>query len=1201
MSKKIIALFTVITVLVTMLCPVFAADEDVTASITSKITREVFSVNDPEVSDKNSFVLDLGDTYEIDKIDVTQYNSNVSGMKSMNVYFSTDGKNYMMYKTAYNTNTVEIGDSVVSCDIDSVLYASHIKIYAELADKKSGIDVKTVKVYGKDGKEQEEISKNATYYYYTQQPYQTDTDARLADSDNNKLLDGDTDEMVGTECKWMTFVVDLKKPYQIGDVEIYSNSEGTSFMEGCEIRYSLDNSKYLSYPYYVNDNERNAGGVVKSTFSGIPGKNARYLKFICQSTTGKMEISEIKVNGYDIEVEKEEGEGLTQVPFNIQMKNFLLAYVDWSSFNSQGVSQVNLYIEKNYFDNVDGMVPKLSIANTDERFVNKYAQYYSLEPEATYFFAMTPVDENGNELKAVKPLRIDTEKVVSGKVSNTFNITNHPSYGGGATVGYGSYTQTMKEEAVRLYDELGCSNKNSHWTTSNNDMYQKIGVCVIANNDTCDHSLGCWMTNSGNEPDLSRSDVVAYSARIKAAHAKLQAEDPRNVLADPRLGGTWTTSTNWLDQLYAAGGGREFRQCFDVLDAHCYCKSEDEQIPGLPTACPEQLYTKLARLRTVMAKYDDEDKPIICTEAGWQTGNVPQFQAIITYDEQRNYLVRYYLIGISQGLKESWWYNFHDDGLNVMNGEHNWGLVNYFGTPKPSYYGMYNMYEQLRDCDLVGPVSGVSHPYYGVDFFDRMKDKYISTLWAADGQQKVLMFETKSGKDEKIEVIGTDGSFRTIQTENGGKGSIDISGAPVFLYSESGIQATTIDAAFAITERDKTTIVNKEVTFEIERKALGEGITGYVSPVDMPNGFEVVGDTHFTADQQTIPVTIRVTNDALEQLHKFSLNVISDDLVAYPLAVSVNILYPLDIKVYPTPVTPGKWDEWNLNFECTNIVDANIDAMINITGSSGITIKDMETKNITNLVPGDKQTVSFLSDSPSPLTSTSISYRVNIGGKMHDVDRKMAFVTCMNDGIKPVIDGIKSPGEYDNCQPIYPDSSRPSNWGGNSDAFVTMYSKWDDDNVYFYMDVEDDVQRQLYSGNEVWNGDSIQFTLDLGRKEGVAGSATEYYELGLSLNGKNEPQTWCWKALLPTKVEMPIVAASTAGRRTNDGHTIYEISIPWAYLATEPTTKEHDAYGFAWALNDDDGTGRKIPLKFMDGITNSKNPEQFADLVLIKK
>lgn len=1163
--------------------------------------KELFSQEEPEFNEHNTYIADLGSVYEVTKTELTQYNSRVNGLENYEVWLSSDGRNYMHIGEAEPTNTLVYGLDTINYEITAKMYARYVKFVTNKLSGRDGVMVSDIKIFGREEALQQRIDTEAEYTYYTQHPYQTADDIRVADRECKKLMDGDTQTTISTKEAWATVVVDLKDAYQIGDVNIYSLADSESFMEGCEIRYSLDGSKYFTYTYYVNHNEKN-GGIVKNSFSGMPGRNARFLKIIMQSSKKNMAISEIEINGYPVEAARTKS--LKRVPLRVEMKNYLLAYLDWSTYNNDNVSKYALYVEKTPFTDTSALTPDAVYERFDDAFIYKYTSRSYLEPETTYYFAITPFDDAGNELTKVTPVKVTTRGVFGNEVKDIFNIVDHPGRGGGGSKGWGSYLDGNIKEAVRLLDEMGASNKTRMWQlASQMKYYSDVGIAPLLSNIRTDSvNYGNYAYSNGNESDLQKADVNQFLETMKQTYKTLKSIDSRNVLVDPVLGGTEKGSLEWLDDLYEAGNSVETRENFEYLDVHLYTKYGDPTFPGLPTVAPEMLYKKIEELRAVMEKHGDGDKPIISTEVGYQTSDVNGYSGKRDYEEQRDYVVRLYMILIANDVKEAWYYCFQDYGYDEDYYEHHWGLIDYFGVPKPSYYGYYNMYQQMRNVELIGSTQGLQNPYYGYDFYDETKNGVISVVWAADGQNKTMSFETLSGEDENIEIIGCDGSFLSMDTVNGAA-SASIGRGPVYIYSKEGIKATSINVAFAADTVEKDTSRGNTVVFTLNRKELGQGLSGTVAGEKLPDGWSISGDVAFDAAYDKLNINVHVPESAKEQEEAFVLKVKLDNGVVVPINVKVNVQSSIEVKMLPEPVSFGDWDNWKIGVSLKNVSDTAVSADFGIISTEGINITTAETQHVKDIAPGESTKFYLDIEQPPKKYKAVGTFFIEVNGQRKMFDRNLNFSACVNDGITPEIDGIISPGEWDNCQVIENEPYTPTKtWTGNDDASFKIYRKWDDENFYMAVDVADDIQSQPFTGVTIWQGDCIQFALDPARKEGVGISTVDYFEMGLAMSDdKQELMTYVWYADLVIKKDRAISSYTGKVRRTEDNHTIYEIAIPWQYLGCTGIG-ENACIGFSAAYMDkDSGDKREDRLNYMQGINSTKDANMFEDMILIKK
>ena len=1108
---------------------------------------------------------------------------------------SDNGETYASIGKAEIKDRAVSGKQTLTYNMPYKTYSKYVKIKVNPQKDKTP-EVSAVRIYAKNGAEQVNlINEETTYRYYNENPYRTESDIRVADSGCKKLLDGDEQTWVKTRNKWATVIVDLGKPYQIGDIDIYTLSEGNTFTEGCEVRYSFDDEKYFPYGYFVNHNPKNAGGIVQMSAYGLPGKNARYIKIIAQSLTEEMAFSEIKINRYNVMQSKTEQ--LQQVPVRVDVMKTAICYIDWSTYNPAHTSKYAVYVDKEDFSNVGNMKPVKIIESYEPAFKARYTKHSILEPSTDYYVAVTAFDEYGNERKDVKTTKIRTTNVIGDRPVDIFNIVHHPNWGEvdtGAIRRYGSGWQSMHDEILHLYDEIGVVGKTRGWRNQiGAQQFGEIGIPSMTQNSfTLEDSKaqGNYLFSNGNEPDVAMADVKEFYESALAQYKQTKAFDDRMVICDPVAG-----SLDWIEKFYKENYPYG-KDVFDVFDAHIYMQSSREVPEGLSPSVPEGEFIQVTDLRNVMAKYGDGDKPIIATEAGYSTGNLPGYQVVLNYDEHRNYIVRLYLCCLMLGVRELWYYNFQDDGMDLYNTENNWGLVDYLGVPKPAYYGYYNLANQMRYTKYIGAMQGMDNPYYGCVFFDESKEKYITAAWDASNNEKVMAFETLSGEDELIDVIGSDGSFTSVRTE-GGKGSVKISGAPIYIYSKAGVKAAGIGVPFVCSNPKINALRNQDVELVVERTADGAGICGNVDVKNLPSGWSLKESGRFDKDTGSVTVKLHIGENAEETEQTFNIVVKGVNGIDNNITISSSISPAVSYEIGFEPQEYGKWDKWYAVCKLSNVVNTPVDVSMAITGGEGINIDSMETQEIKNLMPGETKSIKIPITRINNVQGSTATFLMNANGGKYTIERSMDFSACVNDGKTPVLDGIISDGEWDGCDVITP-SKNPY---PEEDIDFKVYRKWDEKNLYIAADVTDNVFTQEYKDSKIWSGDSLQFTIDLQRKNGVGIENTDYYEVGISKTPDNTINSWLWYAQLATKANKSVGGLQGKAVRTEDNHTIYEFSIPWNFLyLTDTVPTNGTCIGFAFSVNDVDGGGRKW-IDYMDGITGRKATNLFEDMVLVKK
>lgn len=170
-------------------------------------------------------------------------------------------------------------------------------------------------------------------------------------------------------------------------------------------------------------------------------------------------------------------------------------------------------------------------------------------------------------------------------------------------------------------------------------------------------------------------------------------------------------------------------------------------------------------------------------------------------------------------------------------------------------------------------------------------------------------------------------------------------------------------------------------------------------------------------------------------------------------------------------------------------------------------------------------------------------------------------------------------------------------WGGVTDLSATAYVGWNDQGFYFAAEVKDDVQNQPQTEVNIWQGDSIQFSIDaaFNRKPRYD---TDDYEYGLALTPAG-PQVQRWQAAVGKKTGLVAEAKLAVVRDEAAKVTRYELALPLSEV--EPAVLTGGvSVGFSWMINEDDGAGRDGWVEWTEGIGKTKDPSKYGQLVFVE-
>ncbi len=193
-----------------------------------------------------------------------------------------------------------------------------------------------------------------------------------------------------------------------------------------------------------------------------------------------------------------------------------------------------------------------------------------------------------------------------------------------------------------------------------------------------------------NEPNIGfwkpKPNVDDYMAWCKAVVPAIRRADPTACVIAPA---TSCIPVAFLEECFRRG----LLELVDGVSVHPYRGGKS----GPETAIREyKRLDRLIRRYTPRAEKDGQRKriPILSGEWGYST-------TYISREQQGKYLPRQWLANTVSGLPISIWYDWHDDGKDPKEKEHNFGTVTWDYKPKPAYVAMKTLIEQLRGYVVV--------------------------------------------------------------------------------------------------------------------------------------------------------------------------------------------------------------------------------------------------------------------------------------------------------------------------------------------------------------------------------------------------------------------------------------------------------------------------------------------------------------------
>lgn len=212
----------------------------------------------------------------------------------------------------------------------------------------------------------------------------------------------------------------------------------------------------------------------------------------------------------------------------------------------------------------------------------------------------------------------------------------------------------------------------------------------------------------------------------------------------------------------------------------------------------------------------------------------------------------------------------------------------------------------------------------------------------------------------------------------------------------------------------------------------------------------------------------------------------------------------------------------------------------------------------------------------------------------------LSFASAQKTDKAITIDGTASEDAWTTAEPMFINrvnqTSVLAGWKGIDDLSAEVRFLWDAQNLYFYVEVTDDVHSQPKSDDTIWLGDSIQMAFS------PDGSAN-YAEMTWALGNDGKVYSYCGNNTIPKKGRSAgnaIAGGSCVIRRDEDANkTYYEASIPWAFIGINGEAPEDGtAIRMAMLVNDDDGAGRRGYMNIFDGIGQGKYPAKYGAMYM---
>lgn len=149
--------------------------------------------------------------------------------------------------------------------------------------------------------------------------------------------------------------------------------------------------------------------------------------------------------------------------------------------------------------------------------------------------------------------------------------------------------------------------------------------------------------------------------------------------------------------------------------------------------------------------------PVYITEMGWPTHHGP---CGISEQTQAENLTKMFLLSKTLPfIKGIWWYDLQNDGLDPMNMEHNFGLLDHELRPKPAYLALKRISSLIREGEYVGSLTAQQDRVRALHF--RKGNEDVLAIWT-DDPSTCPTVQITAGEDVSLKAGPIQGSIQSL-------------------------------------------------------------------------------------------------------------------------------------------------------------------------------------------------------------------------------------------------------------------------------------------------------------------------------------------------------------------------------------------------------------------------------------------------------
>ena len=163
-----------------------------------------------------------------------------------------------------------------------------------------------------------------------------------------------------------------------------------------------------------------------------------------------------------------------------------------------------------------------------------------------------------------------------------------------------------------------------------------------------------------------------------------------------------------------------------------------------------------------------------------------------TREANVSYMIKMYVLALSMGVEKVFWYNYRDWGSDVTAAEDHFGLVDYWGFPKPAYAAYAQLIQRLDGKQYNQKLNLMGGLIQAYEFVGEHEDCFV--LWTyPESRQQVTLDSLRPGltTEQVVSVTSAVGSPVALLGAE-----LTVMGTPVFVVvrsADSGLRDDRID------------------------------------------------------------------------------------------------------------------------------------------------------------------------------------------------------------------------------------------------------------------------------------------------------------------------------------------------------------------------------------------------------------------------